>query len=66
MADRVRVFEPHDLPPGRTVDSFRFVVDFVWDGGVVDRYLTDDPQERDRLVRAAVDQQYETRVSGRG
>jgi hypothetical protein len=58
----VTIYGPEDLPPGRAADSFRYHVQFLWDGAAVEDYYTDDPAERDRLVRAADEGEYDVLV----
>lgn len=53
------------MPVGRTWESFRYEVRERFDGNVTDELVTDDPDERDRMVRGIVDNGYEVDVIDR-
>jgi hypothetical protein len=57
-----KVFEDYDMPPYRTPDSFRYVVEILHAGHPVDTYYTDHSDEANRLVGAGLKQCYEVRV----
>lgn len=58
-------FRSYDLPEGRMWESYRFLVEHVWDGSTVDALVTGDETERDRLIAAGLDQAYDVRVTDR-
>lgn len=60
-----KCFRSYDLPPGRTWESFRYLVEDIWADVSVDEIVTDDEAERDRLVAAGLEELYDMRVTDR-
>lgn len=58
-------FRSYDVPADRTWESYRYLVEHVWEGTSVDEFVTDVPAERDRLVAGGLDQAYDARVTDR-
>ncbi len=50
MSFEQKVFDRTDIPEGRTPESFRFCVRFIWAGEIVEEFFTDSPVEHFRLV----------------
>jgi hypothetical protein len=63
--DGMKCFRSYDLPPGRTWESYRFLVEDIWVEAAVDECVTDDEAERDRLVAAGLEEGYDMRVTDR-
>lgn len=55
----------YELPAGRTWESFRYLVEDMHNDTAVDELVTDSDAERDRLVRAGLEQGYGVRVTDR-
>lgn len=63
-----KVLRAYELPEGRTPDSYRFLVEELYDvpDGVEDELLTDDPDEVDRLIGLILRGHHAARVTTRG
>ncbi len=59
-------FGPYNLPPGRTWESFRYLVNVTLGGAiVVDEFVTDSAQVLDAELRSAAADGYDVRVTTR-
>jgi hypothetical protein len=56
------IYEKHEMPENRTPESFAYHVQYLWGGFPVDEYWTDEPEERDELVRSGHKQEYVVQV----
>lgn len=61
----MKCFRKCDLPPGRTWESYRYLVEDIWGEVAVDECVTDDEAEVSRLVAAGIAEDYDMRVTDR-
>lgn len=59
----MRTYAMHDMPRGRTPESFAYKYEETWNGCAVFTYYTDHPQELYRMIPLSVDQLYGVRIT---